>query len=186
MPSVSRMGVAIGMSVWAALFGAAHAASQATTAPKMAPPAQSTLNARIETLYHAIEADILDVPTVAASAVLVAATSANPPIFVDVRAAAERSVSALPSTVSLAELPALHRAHPARAVVVYCTIGYRSGLAARTLIAQGIPARNLRGGILAWIAAGGALLDTQRKPTQKVHVYAKAWAVVPDNFTAIY
>ena len=48
------------------------------------------------------------------------------------------------------------------------------------------PARNLRGGILVWIAAGGGLVDAQLKPSHQVHVYAKAWAAVPDEFEAIY
>jgi adenylyltransferase/sulfurtransferase len=43
---------------------------------------------------------------------------------------------------------------PARPVVVFCDIGRRSLLAAERLSQQGIAARSLEGGIVAWTAAG--------------------------------
>lgn len=147
---------------------------------------EQALDARIEVLYREIEPKVSGAPSILAATALASLKSANPPIFVDVRTEAERAVSEIAGAVDLSSVPALHLKYPNRPIVVYCTIGYRSGLATLTLKSQNIPARNLAGGILAWIAAGGGLLDAQLKASLKVHVYAKAWAVVPSNFQAVY
>jgi rhodanese-related sulfurtransferase len=141
-----------------------------------------SLAKRVDRLYQAVEADVIDAPAVAAYALK---QDQRARIWVDVRSAKERKVSAIPGAILLAELPAALKAKK-RDVVVYCTVGYRSGLAVLELKKQGIAARNLRGGILAWLAVGGAIVDPAGKPTQKVHVYGKAWAVVPEGFEAIY
>ena len=169
--------------VFLMLSAPTHAAGQISAQTKLA---QQQLDARIEALYRDIEPKVADAPTILASAALAALNSNAPPIFVDVRTAKERQVSIIAGAVDVESLPALHLKHPERPVVVYCTIGYRSGITTRALQALKIPARNLRGGILAWIAAGGDLVDAQLKPSHQVHVYAKAWAAVPDQFEAIY
>ena len=71
-------------------------------------------------------------------------------------------------------------------VIVYCTVGLRSGKTARQLRERGINALNLRGGILAWLAAGGALVDAQGAPTNRVHVYGRRWNAVPEGFEAVW
>ena len=110
---------------------------------------------------------------------------ASAPIWVDVRSDRERKVSGISRAISIAELPAALKAKK-RIVVVYCTVGYRSGLEVLELEKRGIAARNLRGGILAWLAAGGQIVAVSGKPTHKVHVYGKSRAVVPEGFEAIY
>jgi rhodanese-related sulfurtransferase len=154
---------------------ASHTCSASSAADKQ-------LNSRIDTLYEAIASKVDDVPTVSANALLRQKTAT---IFVDVREPRERAVSRIPGAISLEQLPAIYRTNP-RPVVVYCTIGYRSGLSTRELRAKGIPASNLRGGILAWIANGGQLIDAKQKQTHRVHVYAKNWAAVPENYSAVY
>jgi rhodanese-related sulfurtransferase len=144
--------------------------------------ADKQLNSRIDGLYQAIASKVDDVPTVSANALLQQKTSI---IFVDVREPRERAVSRIPGAITLEQLPAVYRTKPGP-VVVYCTIGYRSGLSARELRAKGIPASNLRGGILAWVANGGRVVDTKQKQTHRVHVYAKNWAAVPENYSAVY
>ena len=166
------------------MLGAPMLAAERTSAQTKL--AQQQLDARIEALYRDIEPKVADAPTILASAALAALNSNAPPIFVDVRTAKERQVSIIAGAVDVESLPALHLKHPERPVVVYCTIGYRSGITTRALQALQIPARNLRGGILAWIAVGGDLVDARLKPSHQVHVYAKAWAAVPDGFEAIY
>ena len=141
---------------------------------------QAQLLAKVEALYQDIAPKIGDVPIID-----VASAKAADAILLDVRSPQERAVSIIPGAITEAEFQRIYKANP-KLVVVYCTIGYRSGLRARELRAEGIDALNLRGGILAWIAQGGALQDSFGKPTHQVHVYAKAWAAVPANFSAVY
>jgi rhodanese-related sulfurtransferase len=144
--------------------------------------AADSLAQRVDALYLAIEADVIDAPTINANALR---QDKARPIFVDVRSAKERAVSNISGAISLAELPAALQSAK-RPVVVYCTVGYRSGLAVLDLQKRGIAARNLRGGILAWLAAGGQIVDADGKQTHKVHVYGKSWAVLPEGFEAVY
>ncbi len=139
------------------------------------------LDIQIDRLYAEIAAKVSDVPTTTARELLSIRT--RKPILVDVRGDAERAVSVIPGAITLAQLATAYPANPGP-VVVYCTVGYRSGLVTRELRAKNIPARNLRGGILAWIAAGGILVDATNKQTNHVHVYAAHWAAVPKNFSA--
>jgi rhodanese-related sulfurtransferase len=64
----------------------------------------------------------------------------------------------LPGTrvLTAAEFEQQHcQAQPADLLVVcYCTVGYRSGRYAADLLAQGLQAANLQGGILAWVSEG--------------------------------
>ena len=144
--------------------------------------AEESLAQRIDALYQEIEADVINAPAISAQAIL---REVPAPIWVDVRSAHEREISGISGAISIAELPTALKAGK-RPVVVYCTVGYRSGLAVLALKKQGIAARNLRGGILAWLAAGGQIVDASGKQTRKVHVYGKSWAVVPDVFEAVY
>lgn len=146
--------------------------SSSQTAPDPA------LKQRIEALVQAIEPQVEDVPVTLAEQV----RRAQPqPLMLDVRSQAERTVSVIPGAIFDAEsIPAGSR------VVVYCTVGLRSGIVARELRQRGIDAVNLRGGILAWLAAGGELVDPQGQPTRAVHVYGRRWNAVPDNFKAVW
>lgn len=69
-----------------------------------------------------------------------------------------------------------------RPIIVYCTIGYRSGMAAKMLTDRGFDARNLRGGILA-LAQASAPLVAADGPTRKVHTWSEkfAWLLAPDH-----
>ncbi len=116
-----------------------------------------------------------------------------PLLLVDVRTAAEQSVSRLPGAVLAAPDEDLyvraemlqffreHAADPRAQVVVYCAGGYRSARSiARESPASKVTARtpvlNLRGGSIAYANAGGALVDGLGKPTRRVHGYNSTWA----------
>jgi len=137
-----------------------------------------TLRERIETLVQAIEPQVADVPVTSAAQLL----KANPPpLLLDVRSPAERAVSIIPGALTEIGVP------PAGTrVVIYCTIGLRSGIRARELRTQGLDAVNLRGGILSWLAEGGTVVDTQGRPTRAVHVYGRRWDAVPDDVDAVW
>ncbi len=73
-----------------------------------------------------------------------------------------------------------------RVVVVYCTIGVRSGALTSALRKRGIDAYNLYGGVLLWAAYGGIFVDRAGQPTRKVHVYGKRWSRLPEHFEPVY
>lgn len=64
-----------------------------------------------------------------------------------------------------------------RPIVVYCTIGWRSGKVTQALEARGVKrVFNLVGGIIAWQRAGFALVDPAGNPTKLIHPYDRNWA----------
>ncbi len=108
------------------------------------------------------------------------------PLLVDCRPAEERSVATIAGSVALEQLEGLAVADGSE-VVVFCTAGYRSGVAAKQLQAQrpALRARNLEGGILAWVHAGGDVVDEEGKPTKRVHVYGSKWNLLPHTHTGV-
>lgn len=121
-------------------------------------------------------------------------------LLVDVRSPAEQAISRLPGAISQTEFEAMLGADPQRdpqgnsqralqsvpharpPVVVYCTIGYRSGLYAVHLAARGWPVVNLAGSILAWTHAQQPLVDPQGQPTDQVHVYGALWDLAAEGY----
>jgi len=78
----------------------------------------------------------------------------SPPVLLDVREPMEFRINRLPDAVlvPLAQLPdAVSRLDQTREYVVYCHHGIRSARAVEFLRAAGLRARNLAGGITAWI-----------------------------------
>ena len=161
--------------LWAVVASAAPGAD--------APTAVPTLDQRIAELVAEVERGVGDVPVMLASSLRHADRGSL--VLVDARSQAERDVSIIAGAITLAQADRLTPA-PDVHVVVYCTIGLRSGHAARDLRKRGIDAVNLRGGVLAWLAEGGALVDAAGKPTHRVHVYGRRWNVVPDSFEAVW
>jgi rhodanese-related sulfurtransferase len=104
-------------------------------------------------------------------------------VLLDARAAEEIAVSRIPGAVPVDELPATDDPRP---ILVYCTIGMRSAALARELAASGRNAWNLRGGVLAWAAAGGPFVDDRGEATRRVHVYGRAWNHLPDDHQAVW
>lgn len=63
------------------------------------------------------------------------------------------------------------------AIVVYCSIGYRSEKIGEKLVAAGFSnVRNLYGGIFAWANEGRPLLDADEKATAVVHGFSAKWS----------
>jgi sodium/bile acid cotransporter 7 len=106
-------------------------------------------------------------------------------LLVDVREPRERRVSTLPGAISREELEARRVEAGDAVLVAYCTIGLRSGRYARRLRARGYEAYNLRGSILAWTHAGGELASEGR-PTRRVHVVARRWALQAQGYEPVW
>ena len=63
------------------------------------------------------------------------------------------------------------------AIVVYCSVGYRSGKITEKLLKAGfINVRNLYGGIFEWVNTGHPVVDDSGKRTDKIHTYNKNWS----------
>lgn len=68
------------------------------------------------------------------------------------------------------------------AIVVYCSVGYRSEKICQKLIKLGYKnVKNLYGSIFEWTNRGLTLYDYNEKPTSKIHTYNKDWSKWVDN-----
>ncbi|MEO6741546.1 MAG: rhodanese-like domain-containing protein [Chthoniobacteraceae bacterium] len=97
------------------------------------------------------------------------------PQVLDVREAAEFDVSHLHGALRVepdaSAANVLARVDPARPIVVYCSVGYRSSkLAQRLIDAGGKSVSNLEGSIFAW-ANEGRPLEKDGHPVRTVHPY---------------
>jgi rhodanese-related sulfurtransferase len=112
-------------------------------------------------------------------------------VLIDIRQPNEQEISMLPHALTAAEFAArFRRGIPKdKRLVVYCTIGYRSGKYAEELAKQGIKAENLEGGVLAWSFAGGKFLAKDSHgdwiETNRIHVYDKEWNIVHPDYQAV-
>lgn len=101
------------------------------------------------------------------------------PLLLDVRADEEFAVSHLPGArhaASLADaLAALEGEPKDREVVLYCSVGYRSGYRAQELMEAGFTrVKNLEGSIFEWANTGHTVLR-DGKPVREVHPYDHTW-----------
>lgn len=100
------------------------------------------------------------------------------PVLLDTRTAAEYAISHLPHSQHLdpktADFAQLHLAKNTP-IVVYCSVGMRSGAIAQRLQQTGYTqVYNLEGSIFQW-ANEGRPLEREGKPTQQVHPYNAFW-----------
>jgi rhodanese-related sulfurtransferase len=105
------------------------------------------------------------------------AADESKPVLVDVRSRAEQAVSRIPGAITQAEYEAEADSLAGRRVIAYCTVGGRSYLYARKLVAAGIDAVNYRDGILGWCRAGLPLESPDKQPTAAVHPYWRIFRV---------
>lgn len=129
-------------------------------------------------------------PTVSVASAL-REIGASDALVIDVRDAEEFAVSHLEGARSLPLAQLKSSGWPAgwrrdRPVIVYCTAGYRSGIAAQLLQEQGLEAKNLMGGILALVQADQPLFDGAGQ-TWRVHTWRESLAwMVPEPYEAAW
>jgi rhodanese-related sulfurtransferase len=113
-------------------------------------------------------------------------------VLIDVRQPAEQEISMLAHAVTPKQFAEKFRhGIPAqKRLVVYCTIGFRSGKYAEELAKQNIKAENLEGGLLAWSHAGGDFYMKDAAgnaiKTTRVHVYDKGWNFLHPDYQAVW
>jgi sodium/bile acid cotransporter 7 len=112
-------------------------------------------------------------------------------ILIDVRKPEEQAVSMIPGSLSPVEFTGKFRTPLSlsdKLIVTYCTIGYRSGIYAKELMAKKLIVRNLEGGLLAWSHNKGLFIkkgkDGKSESTKEVHVYSKEWNFLHPDYKA--
>ncbi|KAL4435940.1 hypothetical protein ABPG77_000702 [Micractinium sp. CCAP 211/92] len=110
-------------------------------------------------------------------------------VVVDCRTPEETAVSMIPGSLTQAEFEARRGEMAGKTVVCYCTVGYRSSSLAAKLRGQGLEAKNLEGGIVRWAQKRYPLVarngEGKEEDTKRIHVYAKPWALQPDDYEAV-
>ena len=140
---------------------------------------------RIDGMYQKSRAGFPEVAEISAEELIVRQEGGDTIVLVDVREPAEQAISMIDGAITAHEYEADPDAHADMTVVTYCTVGHRSGLYAKTLHAQGRPVMNLKGAILAWTHAGGALHDTSG-PTKRVHVWAPKANLIASGYEPVW
>ena len=98
-------------------------------------------------------------------------------VLVDCREPYEQAVSMIKGAISRAEFDAAADRHGDSTIVVYCTVGYRSGRAAASLEKRlGRPVYNLSGGIIKWFNQGGQVIDSSGRLSDTVHPFNADWS----------
>jgi sodium/bile acid cotransporter 7 len=107
-------------------------------------------------------------------------------IIVDARSSEERAVSFIPTSISKEEFDKNRVQYSDASIITYCTIGYRSGIYAKKLREGKINALNLKGGVLAWAHNSNTFINEEGKTKKQIHVYGEEWALVPDEYEAVW
>lgn len=140
--------------------------------------------AEIEALYHDYKKEFPDVQDIEPAEAMQLLQEGKA-LFIDVREEKEQKVSMLPSAVTEKEFLKDPYRYRDRTLIGYCTISYRSGKLAESLRARGITLLNLKGGLLAWVHAGGKVYDRNGE-THRIHVYGRQWDLGPKVYEAVW
>lgn len=102
-------------------------------------------------------------------------------LLVDTRKKKEYQVSHIPGAIfggySDFDIARLGNIPKDKAIVVYCSIGYRSEKIGEKLQKAGFSnVSNLYGSIFEWANQGNPLEDQAGNPTKKIHTYNKKWS----------
>ncbi len=95
-------------------------------------------------------------------------------VLVDVRSEAEVNVSVIPGAITKEEFEKHRDKYAGRTVVPYCAVGGRSARYASKLAEDGLPVKNYKGSILAWVSAELPLVTLQGKPTDRVFAFSES------------
>jgi len=98
-------------------------------------------------------------------------------VVIDVRSESEQAVSKISGAITRREYEANPGSFATKDIVVYCTVGGRSYLYARKLVAAGIGAKNYRDGILRWCRAELPLETPDGRSTKKVDLHWQIFRV---------
>lgn len=129
-----------------------------------------------------------EAPTVSARQIRALQTNeqfADKFVIVDVRGEAETDVSVIPDAITKAQFEDTNALHQAKTILVYCTVGYRSGIYAKRLRAAGWNAFNYEGSILDWCEHQLPVVTPTGESTKLVHTYNASYALA-QGYQAVY
>ena len=106
-------------------------------------------------------------------------------VIVDVREKVETDVSVIPGAITQAEFERTADQQRGKAVLVYCTIGYRSGIYAKKLQNDGWDAWNYKGSILERCDHHLPVVTRDGQSTNRVHTYNSHYSVAT-GYQAVY
>jgi rhodanese-related sulfurtransferase len=118
------------------------------------------------------------VPTITTSELAASLKSTKAPALIDSRTPGEFAISRIAGAILLDpnRNPATNFPDKSRLIVVYCSVGYRSGLVAQRMQEAGYTdVRNLAGGIFAWANEGRPLTGPHDPRGIGVHPYNEVW-----------
>ena len=138
----------------------------------------------ISNMYKDYQRFFPDVPDVTPEKAM-SLLKSGPVVLVDSRAEKERKVSTLPGALSKGEFLGNLNKYTDKVVIIYCTVGYRSGKLAQKLRKKKVVLFNLAGGIIGWVHAGGQVYDKNGQ-TRRIHVYGKKWKLPPEGYEAVW
>jgi rhodanese-related sulfurtransferase len=101
--------------------------------------------------------------------------------LLDAREASEYNVSHLPDAKRVGyddfKLSSVKHIPKSATIVIYCTVGYRSGKVVEKLRKAGYTkVYNLHGSIFEWVNQGNKVVNSKGQTTTRVHTYSKEWA----------
>lgn len=139
---------------------------------------------KVDDLYDDFHTKFPDVPEVTPQQAMRLIANQKS-IFIDIREQHEQQVSMLPGSITAQDFCDNVKGYKDHLKIAYCTISRRSGQFVEALQKKGIPAFNLRGGILAWVHDGGKVFNRDGE-TQQIHVYDRQWNFVPAGYEAVW
>jgi len=98
-------------------------------------------------------------------------------VLVDVRSEKEIKVSVIPGAITKTMYEKNKVKYRGKLVILYCTVGERSGDYAKKLAGKGVKVKNYEGSILKWVDAGLPLVTLEGKSTNRVHTYSDRYKV---------
>ena len=107
-------------------------------------------------------------------------------VIVDARAEEEMAVSTIPGAITMDELRAALESYRGTSILIYCTVGCRSGDAAESLMVDGYQTHNLWGGVIAWALHGNPFITRDGEETYQVHVFDEKWDVIPPPYETVW
>lgn len=137
--------------------------------------AQTAFDRKLKSLYR----NSVPTITVAELASLLEANKA--PAVLDIRSPEEFGISHIRTAEFLDygsfNTRMVNKFNKDSAIIVYCSVGYRSERIGEKLRAAGFKnVRNLYGGIFQWVNQGYTVVNKKNQPTDSVHTYNKNWS----------